>query len=68
VHILKSYKSSINLIILKLSYKDKAAFLLYYLYLYRIFNYFLIKLYIFQIESKGKNFNILSLSLKIAGF
>ena len=68
MHILKPHKYSTNSIILELNYKDRAASLLYYLYLYRIFNYFLIKLCEFQIESRGKNFGVPGPSSEMAGF
>jgi hypothetical protein len=47
LHTPKSYKSPINSIILKLSYKDRDASPLFYLCLYRILKCFVIKLYVF---------------------
>jgi hypothetical protein len=59
-HALKSQKSSTNSIILKLNYKHRAAYHLSYLYLYRIFKCFLIKLCTFQNRVWGKNFMFLA--------
>ena len=67
-HALKSHKSSTYSISLKLNCEDRATSPLSYLYLYRIFKCFLMKLCAFQNGIFRKNFGVTGLSSEMAGF
>jgi hypothetical protein len=67
-HALKSHKSSTYSIILKLNCEDRTTSPLSYLYLYRIFKCFLMKLCAFQNGIFRKNFGVTGLISEMAGF